>query len=72
MEGPFVTPRSPAVWSACVASRGRWSRRTEAARVMGRVESCSSCSSWFFGESGPEEGEGDVVEAVGEGEAMVR
>lgn len=63
---PFATPTSPAVSSARVASRGRWSRSTEAARVMGR-----SAGSWLSGSGGAEEGEGEEIDADGDGEAML-
>lgn len=65
---PLATPNSPAVSSARVASRGRWSRSTEAARVMGR--SCVASSSGAVGSvsGGAEEGD---WEEEGEGEAML-
>lgn len=66
---PFSNPRSPAVSSACVASAGRASRRTEAARVMGASSfSCSaeaeaeaSGGEGLWGGEGEEGAEGMVV-----------
>lgn len=65
VDKPLAIPSSPAVSRACVASLGRCSSRTEAARVMGR-SAAGSCSV----SGGAEEGEGDDIEAEGEVEAI--